>query len=141
MSIVTIHTHRTFLPHVTQLEVASPRRTAPAAGDASVPLSWASSRWGTQQPALMIRSTYSANDAWGGGNVASVMLVACRRSPKCLFGVKLEQGNPSGLGAAGRHPSGTSIGLIRECLPSPMTEFSRSVVDHVRVVLHSAADK
>jgi hypothetical protein len=44
MSIATIHAHCTFLSHVTQLEVASPGRMAPAAGDASVPLSWASSR-------------------------------------------------------------------------------------------------
>jgi hypothetical protein len=136
ISILTIHAQRTFLPHVTQLEVASPRRTAPAAGDASVPLSRASFRWGTQQPASMIRSSCSANEARSGGSIASVMLVACRRSPKCLFGVKLEQGIPSGLGAAGRHPSRACVRLIRECLPFPMTAFCRNIGDGVRVVIN-----
>jgi hypothetical protein len=43
----------------------------------------------------MIRSRYLTNDIKERGSVASA---ACRRSPKCLIGVKLERG----LGAAGR---------------------------------------
>jgi hypothetical protein len=35
----------------------------------------------------------------GGGEDASVLLVACRRSPKCLIGVKHEQGTPGKLGS------------------------------------------
>jgi hypothetical protein len=93
MSDRTAPAHCMFLPHVMQLGVAFPCRTAPAAGDASVPLSRARASGVRNNSTLMIRRRCLANEIQGRGDVAaSVSLVACRCSPKCLIGVKREQG-------------------------------------------------
>jgi hypothetical protein len=79
--------HCMFRPHVAAL----------AAGNALVPLSGARSFGLRNNSALMIRRRCLANEIQGRGHIASVLLVACRSSPKCLIGVKHEQGTPGML--------------------------------------------